>query len=84
MPFYGDGVDELEEVIASVDGVDELEEEIEEMVDEEIVAEIEGSLRVKSCRNSEGVGELGYLYSANPKSNLEEASKPESDWCGLF
>ena len=73
-----------EEVIALVDGVDELEEEIEEMVDEEIVAEIEGSLGVKSCRNSEGVGELGFLHSKNLKSNLREASKLESDWRGLF
>jgi hypothetical protein len=70
-----------EAVISSVDGVDELEEEIEEMVDEEIVAEIEESLGVKSCRNSE---EMGFLSSANQKSNLGEVSKPESDWRGLF
>jgi hypothetical protein len=56
-----------EALISSVDGVDELEEEIEEMVDKEIVAEIEESLGVKSCRNSE---EMGFLSSANQKSNL--------------
>ncbi|KAK1554682.1 hypothetical protein Q3G72_015780 [Acer saccharum] len=59
-----------EEVIAFVDGVDVLEEEIEEMVDEEIVAEIGDSLGVQSCGTNAEVGELGFLSSANPKPNL--------------